>query len=289
MSCKIDKCPLCGGKGANVKYKWNFAHLLECKCGFAYLDRHPSTEELNTLYSADYYASWGFAGEEGITLGAMKKRTFSKHLSKIHEHAEIGKILDVGCATGFFLEVAKNEGWDVYGVELSKFAANLARKKLGASIFNGFLEDSNFDNDFFDIITLFDLLEHVPSPHSFLSEVHRILKPGGKLLIVTPDMGSLSSTIMGKKWSHYKDEHLYYFSRETIKLMLQKNGFYPLSTKAALKYLSLRYIVGQFSVYKHPLITPLLKGIEKLMPNFMNDINIPLYCGEIIVISQKEE
>lgn len=280
-------CPLCGG-GDSVERHAAPLPVRVCSCGLAFLWPRPSEEQLKEIYSEEYYKSWGVAGEDDALPRRMKHLTFASRLRAVEALAiPPGKVLDVGCATGYFLEVAAERGWDVAGVELSAYSAGLAAAKFGERIFNGSLEQAAFPDEAFDLVTLSDLIEHIPQPVSFLHEVRRILKPGGLVLIVTPDLGSLSERIMGGKWSHYKVEHIYYFSAGTITSCLKKAEFKPLLVKSAPKYLNLDYIINQFSIYPHPVLTPLVTAIGRLLPGSLKQLNMPIRCGEMMVMAQK--
>ena len=254
-----------------------------------FLSPQPDEKQLRDIYGSDYYEGWGITGDDESAPQAMKQQTFRRQLSLLARHMAPGKILDVGCATGFSLEVSAAVGWDVYGVELSNYAAELARRKFGEHIFNGTLEQAHYPNDFFDVVTLTDLLEHVPILNSFLSEVRRVLRPNGILLIVTPDVSSLTACIMGSRWSHYKEEHLHYFSRKTLTQLLTKHGFSVEYWKAAAKHLNISYVTKQFKVYPHSLMTPLCKFADDLLPAWIKNRNIPVRCGEMLVLARNSK
>lgn len=280
-------CPLCGS-GDSVERHAAPLPVRECSCGLAFLWPRPSEENLKEIYTEDYYKSWGLEGENDALPRRMKHLTFASRLRAVEAlNVAPGKVLDVGCATGYFLEVASERGWDVAGVELSAYSAGLAAVKFGERIFNGSLEQAAFHDGAFDLVTLSDLIEHVPHPLAFLHEVRRILKPGGLVMIVTPDLGSLSERVMKGKWSHYKVEHLYYFSAATLTACLEKAGFVPVMTGSAPKYLNLDYIINQFAIYPHPVLTPILTAIGRLLPKGVKQLNVPIRCGEMMVMGQK--
>lgn len=280
-------CPLCGGTNLLQPYPHADLPVLRCSCGLVFIYPHPTAEELRTLYNEEYYRSWGVQGEDEGAPRLMKHRTFASRLRMLSRHMAPGSILDVGCATGYFLEVAQEAGWDVHGVELSDFSAQLARKKFGDRVFPGTLEQAAFPPASFDVVSLSDLLEHVPAPELFLREVRRILKPDGSLVIVTPDVSSLSARLMKEKWSHFKVEHLYYFSPATIKRLLTENGFAPVAIESAPKFLNLAYIVNQFAIYRHPLLTPLTRLLDLLLPARLKRLTFPILCGEMLVLARK--
>ena len=234
------------------------------------------------MYGEEYYASWGIEGEEESLPAAMKKQTFTARLEKLPSSLAVGRVLDVGCATGFFLEVASDAGWEAHGVELSPFAAKVAQRKFGSRIFNGTLEQATFPDGYFDLVTLSDLIEHVPDPDGFLDEVRRILKPGGCVMVVTPNVQSVSALLMGKLWSHYKAEHLLYFTPHTLRTLLERHGFTTMHVGGAAKYLNLAYVVHQFTTYRHPVLTPVTRLLHTVVPERLQRMNFPIHCGEMI-------
>jgi 2-polyprenyl-3-methyl-5-hydroxy-6-metoxy-1,4-benzoquinol methylase len=139
-----------------------------------------------------------------------------------------GHILDIGCATGIFLHGMQLRNWDCYGIEPSDHAANYARKRFNLRINTGYLENGQFPDSFFDIITLWDVFEHLPSPIESLNIVNQILKPGGLLMISTPNIESWTSKIFGKYWAGWETpRHYHVYSPQLLSSLLNKTGFKP--------------------------------------------------------------
>ena len=280
-------CPLCEGTSVAFRYKDAALPIRWCSCGMVFLYPQPSDKQLREIYQSSYYLSWGIAGDDEEAPRAMKHHTFSRQLKTLARYVKPGKVLDVGCATGFFLDVASSAGWEVHGVELSEYAAEVARGRFGEHVFKGTLEQAGYPDESFDVVTLFDLLEHVPDPRLFLREVRRLLRPDGILLIVTPDITSLSARIMGHRWSHFKREHLHYFSPETITHLLTECGFALECREEAIKYLNFTYVVNQFRAYPHFIITPLCNVADSLLPTRIKKWHVPIRCGEMLILARK--
>lgn len=289
MSTEL-RCPLCGGSEAPLLYPAGTLPLRRCPCGMVFLHPRPADGELHEIYQNDYYRSWGLTAADGSgdSTRQMKQGTFSLRLKRLAGLMAPGRVLDVGCATGFFLEVAARAGWEVWGVELSSYAATEAQRQFGERVCNGTLEAARYPDASFDLVTLSDILEHIPSPREFLREVKRILAPGGRVMIVTPDVTSLTARLMGSRWSHYKVEHLHYFSPETITRLLTECGLQVDCHEPAAKSLNLAYIVNQFRVYPHALMTPLTRLADTLLPARVKQWNIPLRCGEMLVLCHRQ-
>ena len=280
-------CSLCGANDAPPRHSGSPLPLKKCACGMVFLSPQPTAEELQEIYRSDYYLSLGISGDDEESPRAMKQHTFRRQFEAVARRVKPGKVLDVGCASGFFLEVADAAGWEAYGVELSSFAAELAKRRFGPRVHNGTLEQAGYPEAFFDAVTLFDLLEHVPDPKSFLGEVLRVLRPDGKLLLVMPNVASLSARIMGRHWSHYNAEHLHYFSPATIARLLSGCGFAVESVGKAPKSLNLNYIFKQLRRYPRSLITPLVSIADALLPAWSKELNLSLHCGEMLVVARK--
>jgi SAM-dependent methyltransferase len=134
--------------------------------------------------------------------------------------------LDIGCALGFMLQEAKSVGWDPVGVETSEFAARYAAEHTGCSVHATTLRQAAFPSSSFDVVTLMDVIEHVPDPKELAEEIYRILRPGGILFIVTPNFASFFARIYGlKAYGMWPDRHIVYFQPSTIVALLRKVGF----------------------------------------------------------------
>ena len=176
------KCYLCDYEGdMKIKSNVNGRDIVECpKCKLEFIYNQPTFDEIRKIYSNEYYKSWGMESGETNEVSYMKKSTFHNMLLKILPYKKYGNILDIGTASGFLLEEAKKLGFEPYGVELSEYSSSIAKKKFGDDrIHNGTLETSSFDKNFFDVITMTDLLEHVQDPVSTLKISYELLNNTG--------------------------------------------------------------------------------------------------------------
>jgi len=197
-----------------------------------------------------------------------------------------GKILDVGCATGAFLEIAKKDGWEVSGVEPSKWAADIAKNKYKLPVTIGTIDDLRAKPESFDVIVCFDVIEHVNSPRSLILKMYELLKKDGLLCIVTPDKDSLIAKILGEKWWHVRPDHIFYFTERTISLLLMTTNFriilksrygwsfsFDYWLSRLRKNLPLLYEIG-ISIKKIPILSNLSKRTYRI--NFQDSLE--LYC-----------
>lgn len=161
-----------------------------------------------------------------------------------------GKLLDVGCAVGFLLDEARKDGWETYGVELSKWAVSYAEEKLKlAGIFHGSLKEAHYPDDYFDAVIMKDTIEHLIDPMNMLIEIRRVLKSDGIFCVNTPDIDSVMSKLLRAKWWGIKQSHLYFFSRRTLYKILNASGFKSIKIKTHARVFTLKYWVKRLKGY----------------------------------------
>jgi len=229
-------------------------------------------------------------GEDPNFVSQAKGRelTFSKGL-KIIEHYtknKKGKMLDIGTAGGSFLHVAKNNDWEVYGCEPNKWMCNWGKKNYKINIKPGDVFMQKYKDNFFDVVTLWDVLEHTPDPLKTLKECNRILKPNGLLIVNYPDIGSMLSKIMKAKWIFLLSVHLFYFTPKTINAILKRSNFSVLKIKPHFQNLALGYLVFRMEAY-----SKLLHKLGKIFIKITKTDNllIPYWLGQTLVVAQKNE
>jgi len=226
-------CNLCGSDDAKLLYVKRGFNVVQCrKCGLVYVNPRLKVEALKEIYTKEYYLRRGVPKYEGTTVyedyvGMEKqlKIMFRKRLIRIEKYKKGGKLLDIGCAVGFFLEVAEEKGWDAFGVEISEWASNYARGR-GLNVFTGDLMETKFPDEYFDVVTMWSVIESLRDPYSTLIEVKRILKKNGLIVISTANINSIVARFYGINWEKWGPEgDLYCFSPETLKKMLEVTGF----------------------------------------------------------------
>jgi 2-polyprenyl-3-methyl-5-hydroxy-6-metoxy-1,4-benzoquinol methylase len=270
-------CDLCKGDITIPVATIGEFSIVKCSsCGLVYVDAVAYEEGNGHIYTEEYYHNEGLArfdsgkfygysnyieDEENIRL------TFCKRLNTIENLTNgRGRLLDIGCAMGFLLDEARKRGWKVVGTEVSSYSVTYAREKLNLEVYLGKLKELNFPTQFFDVVTMWDVIEHVASPLEELYEVHRILKPGGLISIITPDVDSLFAKFLHKRWEEFQrvKEHLYFFSKKTLKNMLEKVGFKICKVESATKYFYLGDIIKRLRVYDSFFTTIICNFIHKL-------------------------
>ncbi len=178
-------------------------------------------------------------------------------LSRIHRFKKHGKILDIGCGPGFFLDEAKRQGWEAQGVDLSGWAKNYAKENFNIEVFRGPLAEAVFPDRSFDVIVMNDVIEHLEDPKSALKEIRRVLKNDGVLYISTPDIDSFLSRLLRAKWWGINKYHLFYFSRKTLEEMFRDTGFKSLRYSSYPRIFSLNYWAKRLRAYPRFISAPL--------------------------------
>ncbi|HKP53408.1 MAG TPA: class I SAM-dependent methyltransferase [Chloroflexia bacterium] len=190
------------------------------RCGLHVTSPVPSEAEIAKYYPPAYYGS---GRRFAHVVEWMLDIIYRYRVWEIERHQPPGKALDIGCGRGLLLHKLRMRGWDVRGTELSEEAAKYARNVLGLPVTTESLQDAGFPDEEFDLVILWHVLEHMHSPRDVLREVSRILKPGGRLLLATPNFGSWEARWGREHWFHLNvPGHLTHFTPRTLKRLLDE-------------------------------------------------------------------
>ena len=196
-------------------------------CGLEWQQPFPSPERLRALYAGDYFERWGARDPAALArVRAMKHASYRDLVGTLAGLRPGGRLLDLGCAMGFLLEVAERAGFEGWGLDLNPEAVRVSRQGFGDRVAQGELDASAFPGIDFDVVTLIDVLEHVPDPAALLARVHQRLLPGGVLAAVLPNAASFTRRIFGRRWPHYAPEHLFFFTPAALRRQLVAAGFH---------------------------------------------------------------
>ncbi len=241
-------CPLCGpGVGRRPRHAFPPFAAVTCEgCGLVYLCPRLVEPRVLELYQAAGYFDSPVAGcgyDEYLEARENWLRTFESRLRALARHQPGGRVLDVGCGPGFFLEAAAARGYEAWGIDPSGYAVELARRRFGERVQPGLIETAPFPSSHFDLVTAFDAFEHVYRPLRFLEAAHALLAPGGVLAITTPDATSLLARLSGRRWVSFKiPEHVFYWSPRTIRRALEPR-FELLEITSAGQYASAAFLL----------------------------------------------
>jgi 2-polyprenyl-3-methyl-5-hydroxy-6-metoxy-1,4-benzoquinol methylase len=257
------RCNLCGADDAIVRYpctirmpadpeNWSayacthsgYGHhhtIVECaRCGLVYSSPRFDNHDIVGTYEAVEDALY-VEEREGRVL------TFEHHLKPL-EHLtgppSARRLLDVGCHVGVFVEIADQHGWEAWGVDPSRWAVEQGRQRQ-LRLVQGTLESAQLPGGDFDVVTMWDTIEHLPDPAATLSRAHALMARDGLLVVHTIDIDSAFARLMGSRWPWLMEMHLFYFSRRTLRAMLAKCGFEVLSDRPQGRYLRLGYLANR--------------------------------------------
>lgn len=303
-SFKTVPCPICSSLEFDIIYKGNFPsklseeflmktyrsssdqklfeQVVQCThCNVVYLNPRLSASSIVEAYAE---------GEDPgfISQDSMRVRTFTKALRRLSNQYQIPlidttKLLDIGCAAGAFLRAAQILGLSVIGLEPNKWMSEYAQRTHGLDVRSGTLSDHVFSDAEFDIVSLWDVIEHVPDPAKELREIHRILKRDGLLVVNYPDFGSMPARVLGRKWPFLLSVHLTYYTPQTITKQLTEAGFTVLDIQKHWQTLELGYVLHRMIPY-FSFIRFIKKAVE-----FLGIARLPIkyWIGQTRVVAKR--
>jgi 2-polyprenyl-3-methyl-5-hydroxy-6-metoxy-1,4-benzoquinol methylase len=302
-----DACPICNERQMVVLITdlkesdkdYNVCFCTMCKLGVTI--PIPSPGELSSLYSSGAYRSASgkrFVGlvETGVYLARQLRR------KRIEKYKRNGRILDIGCGRGVFLNVMRKKGWTVAGTEYDRITAESITEYSNIHVVTGNPGDWGYPQESFDVVTMNHVLEHMPAPESVIGECSRLLVKGGLLVVTVPNITSLQSTLGKHLWFHLDiPYHLYHFSEEGLASILEKYNFHLLKIRRFdLEYNPfgwLQTILNLTGIRKNFLYNLLKKNINSRNIKISNNskwdliatiVLLPLYFPISLVLSLYE-
>jgi len=286
------KCNTCGFKNFELFYrkerkdiddysyrcsfpdaKGLYHDMLKCKnCGLVISNHNYKSESIYEMYRDGKDKTY-------LDLYEYRYRNFSWYLRKILKYIEHAnpKLLDIGANRGIFLKVAKDKRCLAYGCELSTEAVIYSEKYFGIEIYNDALENCDLPKKSFDIITMFDTLEHLNDPFMTLKIAYGLLRRNGVLFISTPNIKSLSAKLFGRRWWGLNKSHIYYYDYESLNYLLERMGYLFIEKGRFSKMFPLSYYLKN---------VPFIKRVGEKIPKIF-DIDITMSVGDIFVIYRK--
>ena len=220
---KHHKCLVCEGEQLQpLKGYYEQHQMVKCQdCSFVFMERIPTLEELDAHYSVYAYSGEGY-------LSPITIKSYNLLLDEFEKYRKTNKILDVGCGRGWFLDAAKKRGWEVYGTEFSSTAVQLNTEK-GIAMKEGKLNPADFENVEFDVITSFEVIEHINNPNEELENIASLLRKGGLFFCTTPNFDSLLRYYLKAAYNVIGyPEHLSYYTKKTLNKVVKKHGLKPI-------------------------------------------------------------
>ena len=253
--------------------------LVRCRrCRFQYVNPRLRGELILEGYTA---------GDDPTYVSQLeaRERTFAASLDEIERAAGgRGRLLDIGTAAGAFVAAAKARGWEAEGCEPNQWLAAWGSKHYGITIRQGSLFDQPYEDGSFDVITLWDVIEHTPDPRAVLDRCRALLKPGGVLVVNYPDIGSWIARALGRRWLFLTSVHLYYFDRRTVRMILEKAGYSVDTVRPHVQRLELDYILMRGAI-----LSRALSGIGRAIakPLGLARAQVPYWLGQTFVVARR--
>lgn len=221
-----------------------------CNCGFVWAGEDISKEEMQNIYGKDY-----FFGKEYFDYLKESKaflKNFERNIKIIRRFTPSGSLLEIGCAYGFFLDLARKY-FSVTGIDISLPACKYAKENLGVSVVAGDFLEAEFKELSYDVIVAWATIEHLNNPHLYIEKASRLLKKGGLFACSTIDIDTFLPRLQKRFWRQiHPPTHLSYFSKKTLFLLLNKHGLKPIYFKHMGEYRSIIYLRTIFG--KIPLV-----------------------------------
>jgi SAM-dependent methyltransferase len=216
-------------------------------------------------------------------------RTFARVLRSILPRTGLDpagkRLLDVGCAGGAFPVAARDAGFAAQGVEPSRWLSSYARRMYDIDVLQGILKPGLFAENEFDVITMWDVIEHLPDPHDALTTIHSLLKPEGYLWVNYPDIGSLAARLLGWRWPFWLSVHLHYYTRQTIRRQLERAGFSVCYMRAHWQQLHLGYVLQRAAS-----LVPVLRLPARLVSGAgLDKLPVSYNVGQTLVVARRCE
>lgn len=285
-------CLICHSKSQKVVHKWDKFDQYQCLfCKTNCICPQPK-ENLIEFNNLEMYDS-EFSKQVYFNIQNILTQRAELCVSNLLKYKMSGKILDIGCSYGFYLNVFKNNGFSPLGIDISRSAIKYLKKSLKLNGIVGQFDNHYFSKKSFDIITMIDSIEHFSNPRKILLKSKEILKKEGIIVIQTPNIESFISKLTGKKWFWLlPSQHLYLFSVKSLKMLLEQTGFKILEVSTWDDYhefmSNLLFLIGIKYSGKTAILHRLLVKIKYFLTPFSYIWNIFLQGGEILIYAQKE-
>ena len=248
------------------------------RCGLEYINPRPRGADIVEAYSQGDDPAY-------VSQVSARERTFGEAVAHIESLGPArGRLLDVGTAAGAFLAAARARGWQVDGCEPNRWMAEWGSNHYGLHIRPGHLFEQDFAPGSFDVITLWDVIEHTPDPSAVIARVAKLLAPGGLLVVNYPDRGSWLARLLGRRWPFLSSVHLYYFNRRTIARLLTDRGFSIVQMRPHVQRLELNYLLTRGEVVSVALVRA-ARGAARALG--ISGLQAPYWIGQTFVAARK--
>jgi SAM-dependent methyltransferase len=254
--------------------------IVRCtRCGHMQVASFPERARLDSDYGDVDEAA--YVEEE-----AGQRATAARILERIERHTAPGRLADLGCWVGFLLAEARDRGWQVQGAEPSRFASAYARERLGLDVVTATLDARELDGFRVDAIFLGDVIEHLPDPAAALQRIRSLLQPGGVLCLALPDAGSRIARVLGARWWSVLPTHVQYFTRASLRRLIEANGFEVEWIGTAPKGFTVRYYLSRLEGYSRPVAGVAVRVAETV--GLADRIVWPDFRDRMLVVARRD-
>lgn len=288
-----NNCIVCGQE-QSFKFCQDKYQYYSCKgCGLLSTYPTPEVSDIEEHYSRRFEHGNYRLAQEFMAYYLAVYKGYVRQLEKRSKENGLclrgSKILDIGCFTGELLELLRDKGSDVYGLELQHKAREIANSKLHGRVFKADVCSTNFPQEEFDMILMMGVIEHAADPIRLLTQAVRFLKPGGLLMLQTPASDSVMAKIMGRYWPPCAPiEHIHLFSVRSLRLLLGDLGLEDIEVRRHWKKLPIAYLCNNMEFFGRRIYNK-LRPCFRLLPGFISRTSVPFYIGEVVVLAGKKE
>jgi 2-polyprenyl-3-methyl-5-hydroxy-6-metoxy-1,4-benzoquinol methylase len=291
------ECNLCHADlPARLPAKWRkdgFDIVVCPTCGLIYRRALPTHQELSKIYADTYFrhdpvdaSGQGYA--DYLKDENAHRKTARRRLVRLERVCPPGQLLDVGCASGFFMDEARARGWVVAGIDISRVMTQWGRDKLNLHIDTGRFDQTAYPIATYDCITMWDYIEHSVDPAADFHRAQSLLKPGGILVFSTGDAGSLLARVSGRRWHLLTPRHHnFFFSMQTVQRLLERSGLRLVSARRAAAWYSTGYVA-----YKLRTIVPSSTAVraigDRIAASRFGRIVIPMNLGDVLTVTARK-
>jgi 2-polyprenyl-3-methyl-5-hydroxy-6-metoxy-1,4-benzoquinol methylase len=288
----LSTCVLCSAevdRRTDLAWHKDGYDIVRCpSCGLVFRAELPDEQELGRIYDEDYFRDrpdqvdrHGYA--DYLRDEPLHRTNARARLRLLAARTPQRRLLDVGCAAGFFVDEARRAGWSASGIDVSEAMVEWARSRLGLHVTRAVFAAADIGPAPLDAITMWDYIEHSVDPRRDLEKAHEHLRPGGVLVLSTGDIGSLSARVTGRRWHLLTPEHHnYFFSERTLRRLLEATGFEVRETRHRASRYSIAHVLYKLGASHAP--RALRRASVRLTGSRLGSTGVPLNLFDIITV-----
>jgi 2-polyprenyl-3-methyl-5-hydroxy-6-metoxy-1,4-benzoquinol methylase len=273
----------------SIRFRKDGFDIAQCaSCGLLFRVDLPDEEDLKRIYDGSYFSrvagdTKGQGYDDYVGDAALHKEIAARRLEQLAALVPPGRLLDVGSAAGFFVSEAVQSGWDARGVDISPDMVAWGTANLGVKLDRGTLETVDGAEGWFDVVTMWDYIEHSIDPERDLRIARTLLRSGGILALSTGDAASVAAKVSGSRWHLLTPRHHnYFFTAASLEVLLHRLGFTVISAAHPGARYSLRYLTYKLRTIVD--VTPVQRLATLLEKSRFAGIQVPVNLGDIITV-----